>query len=146
MKKPSPRTYTSNADVIVSGMAQEGIGQSAEAGEKKPTGKAAQELTPAILAKMSPGMEMADLENPDLRVRCGATGKKVFFCRYKAASGALRQIKLGEYPPSGSMTPAAARKAFGCEENGSRERCRSAGRQASRKSRGEGRSTPSTRC
>ncbi|MGZ5000560.1 MAG: tyrosine-type recombinase/integrase, partial [Methylomonas sp.] len=40
------------------------------------------------------------------------TGKKVFFYRYKAPSKALREIKLGEFPPTGSMTLAAARKAL----------------------------------
>lgn len=74
-------------------------------------------LTPVIIAGMDPGQELADPEFPGLRVRCGALGnngvsKKVFFYRYKASSGALRQIKLGEFPPSGTMTLAAARKAL----------------------------------
>ncbi len=69
-------------------------------------------LTPVIIAGMLPGQELADPEFPGLRVRCGASGKKVFFYRYKASSGALRQIKLGEFPPSGTMTLATARKAL----------------------------------
>lgn len=35
---------------------------------------------------------------------------QVFFCRYRASDGALREIKLGEFGP---MTPAEARKALG---------------------------------
>lgn len=76
------------------------------------TGKAKDALTPIIITSMRPGEELADKTNPGLRVRCGATGTKSFFYRYKAASGALRQIKLGEFPPSGTMTLAAARKAL----------------------------------
>lgn len=69
-------------------------------------------LNPTIITSMHPGQELADPENPGLRVRCGAKGVKVFFYRYKADSGALRQIKLGEFPPAGVMTLAAARKAL----------------------------------
>ena len=74
--------------------------------------KQAKKLDAVIIAGMAPNMELADPDNPGLRVRCGATGKKTFFYRYRAASGALRQIKLGEFPPTGTMTLAAARKAL----------------------------------
>lgn len=66
-------------------------------------------LTPAIIAAMAPGVELADPDNPGLRVRCTASGGKTFFYRYRAADGALRQIKLGEF---GAMTLAGARSAL----------------------------------
>ena len=62
-------------------------------------------LTALIIAKMQPGDEHADPANPGLRVRCGqpsAQGgkpKRVFFYRYREASGRLRQLKLGEFGP-----------------------------------------------
>lgn len=69
-------------------------------------------LDGVIIAGMTPNMELSDPDNPGLRVRCGSTGKKTFFYRYRAPSGALRQIKLGEFPPTGTMTLAMARKAL----------------------------------
>ncbi len=65
-------------------------------------------LTRQIIADMPPGNELGDPSLPGLRVRSTATGKKVFFYRYRARDGALRQIKLGEF---GAMTLAEARKA-----------------------------------
>lgn len=102
---------TKSQGVIIAGMGQP-VEASPEATEKKPTGKAAQELTPAIVARMQPDDDLGDLRCPGLRIRCGKSGVKTFFYRYKATSGALRQIKLGEFPPSGSMTLAVARKAW----------------------------------
>lgn len=67
-------------------------------------------LTPSIIAGMQSGQELSDPDHPGLRVRCGASGVKVFFYRYKTPGGALRQFKLGEFPPSGNMTLAAAVK------------------------------------
>ncbi|KQR90192.1 hypothetical protein ASG35_02995 [Burkholderia sp. Leaf177] len=57
---------------------------------------------------MAPGVELSDPDNPGLRVRCNSSAK-VFFYRYRAPDGALRQIKLGEF---GAMTLAAARAAL----------------------------------
>lgn len=68
-----------------------------------------QPLTPAIIAAMAPGRELADRDNPGLRVRCNASGTRTFFYRYRATDGALRQIKLGEF---GAMTLAGARSAL----------------------------------
>ncbi len=88
---------------------------------EKPKGRAENEFTPAFIAAMKPlpdknnklkAWELGDLKTPGLRVRCGTSGKKVFLYRYKAPSGVYRQIKLGEFPPSGSMTLADARKAL----------------------------------
>lgn len=46
-------------------------------------------------------------ENSGLRVKCGSTGVKTFFYRYKSpVSGKLTQIKIGNYP---AVTLAAAR-------------------------------------
>lgn len=72
----------------------------------KPTGAGA--LTSAIIAAMLPGVELSDPDHPGLRIRCNASSK-VFFYRYRASDGALRQIKLGEF---GAMTLAAARSAL----------------------------------
>jgi integrase len=72
------------------------------------TGASAKTLTPAIIAAMTPGVELSDPDNPGLRVRCNASAK-VFFYRYRAPDGALRQIKLGEF---GAMTLAGARSAL----------------------------------
>jgi integrase len=76
----------------------------------KPTPKRAgpSALSPAIIAAMTPGVELSDPDHPGLRVRCNATSR-VFFYRYRASDGALRQIKLGEF---GAMTLAAARSAL----------------------------------
>jgi len=43
-----------------------------------------------------------------LRVRCLGSGQKVFFCRYRARDGALREFNLGEVGP---LTLAKARHA-----------------------------------
>lgn len=77
----------------------------------RPTQNAASSspLTPAIITAMTPKMELADRDNPGLRVRCNASGTKTFFYRYRAPDGALRQIKLGEF---GAMTLAGARSAL----------------------------------
>src|SRR3990172_7290525 len=48
-------------------------------------------------------------DHPGLRVR-RTNAARVFFYRYRARDGALREIKLGEFGP---MTPAEARKALG---------------------------------
>jgi hypothetical protein len=54
-------------------------------------------LTAAIIAAMKPGDELSDPDrhHKGLRVRCNPSGKQVFFYRYRASDGALRQIKLG---------------------------------------------------
>jgi len=57
---------------------------------------------------MEPGEERGDARCPGLRVRCLATGKKVFFYRYRAQDGALREIRLGDV---GALTLAKARDA-----------------------------------
>jgi integrase len=57
---------------------------------------------------MKPGEERGDAQCPGLRVRCSATGKKVFFYRYRARDGALREIRLGDV---GALTLAKARDA-----------------------------------
>jgi hypothetical protein len=62
-------------------------------------------LTPGIIADMKPGGERADAKCAGLRVRCTSSAR-VFFYRYRARDGALRQIKLGEFGP---LTLAAAR-------------------------------------
>ncbi len=62
-------------------------------------------LTRQIIADMKPGEELADPENPGLRVRC-TDSARVFFYRYRSTDGALRQIKLGEF---GALTLAGAR-------------------------------------
>jgi Arm domain-containing DNA-binding protein len=45
---------------------------------------------------------------PGLRVRCLARGKRVFFYRYRAQDGALREIRLGDV---GALTLTKARDA-----------------------------------
>jgi hypothetical protein len=63
-------------------------------------------LTAAIIADMTPGEEHGDAQVPGLRVRCSATGKKVFFYRYRSQDPALREITLGDVGP---LTLAKAR-------------------------------------
>ena len=68
-------------------------------------------LTPRIIADLRTGDERADPDHPGLRVRrTNAARVRVFFYRYRARDGALREIKLGEFGP---MTLAEARKALG---------------------------------
>ena len=74
----------------------------------KPTPKKPEPLTAAIIADMAPGEERGDAQAPGLRVRCSATGKKVFFYRYRSQDGALREIILGDVGP---LTLAKARDA-----------------------------------
>lgn len=64
-------------------------------------------LSPAIIAAMQSGEELGDAACPGLRARATSKGEKVFFYRYRAADGALRQIKVGQFGP---LTLAAARK------------------------------------
>jgi len=75
---------------------------------QKPRSKKPQPLTAAIIAYMKPGEERADAQCPGLRVRCLASGQKVFFYRYRGRDGALRQIRLGDFGP---LTLAKARDA-----------------------------------
>ena len=56
-------------------------------------------LTAAIISYLKPGQERADAQCPGLRVRCLASGPKVFFYRYRSRDGALREMKLGEVGP-----------------------------------------------
>lgn len=65
----------------------------------KPTPKKPEPLTAAIIADMAPGEERGDAQVPGLRVRSSATGKKVFFYRYRSQDGALREIILGDVGP-----------------------------------------------
>ncbi|MBE0627868.1 MAG: DUF4102 domain-containing protein [Burkholderiales bacterium] len=65
-------------------------------------------LTPRIIADLRSGDECADPDHPGLRVR-RSNAARVFFYRYRASDGALREIKLGEFGP---MTLAEARKAL----------------------------------
>jgi Arm domain-containing DNA-binding protein len=65
-------------------------------------------LTAAIIADVEPGEERADAQCPGLRVHCSATGKRVFFYRYRSQDGALREIALGDVGP---LTLAKARDA-----------------------------------
>ena len=66
---------------------------------RKPTLKKPQPLTAAIIAYMQAGEERGDAQCAGLRVRCLASGQKVFFYRYRARDGALREIRLGEVGP-----------------------------------------------
>ncbi len=66
-------------------------------------------LSPRIIADMRPGYECGDPDHPGLRIR-RTNAARVFFYRYRARDGALREIKLGEFGP---MTLAEARKALG---------------------------------
>lgn len=72
---------------------------------EKPTLKKPRALTRSIIAQMVLGEEMSDADCRGLRVRRTKTAC-VFFYRYRAADGALRQIKLGEF---GVMSIPAAR-------------------------------------
>ena len=74
----------------------------------KPIPRKAEPLTAAIIAYMEPGEERGDAQCPGLRVRCLANRKKVFFYRYRAQDGALREIRLGDV---GALTLAKARDA-----------------------------------
>ncbi len=75
---------------------------------RKPTPKKPQPLTAAIIAYMKPGEERGDGQCAGLRVRCLASGQKVFFYRYRGRDRALREIRLG---PVGPLTLAKARDA-----------------------------------
>ena len=77
---------------------------------KKPTLDSATQrrsLTQRIIADMTPGEELGDQDCRGLRVRCTTSGNAYFFYRYRAPSGALRQISLGKFGP---LTLAGARK------------------------------------
>ena len=75
---------------------------------EKPIPRRPEALTAAIIAYMEPGEERGDAQCPGLRVRCLVRGKKVFFYRYRAQDGALREIRLGDV---GALTLARARDA-----------------------------------
>lgn len=66
---------------------------------EKPVLKRPEPLTAAIIADLRAGEERGDAQWPGLRVRCTSTGRKVFFCRYRAQGGALRDIRLGDAGP-----------------------------------------------
>jgi integrase len=72
----------------------------------KPTLKNVAPLTASIIAYLKTGEERGDAQCPGLRVRCLATGRKVFFYRYRGRDGALREIRLGDVGP---LTLAKAR-------------------------------------
>jgi hypothetical protein len=55
-------------------------------------------LSPRIIADMRSGDECGDPDHPGLRVR-RTNAARVFFYRYRAGDGALREIKLGEFGP-----------------------------------------------
>ncbi|HYL91029.1 MAG TPA: tyrosine-type recombinase/integrase [Burkholderiales bacterium] len=74
----------------------------------KPTLKKPGPLTAAIIADMAPGEDRGDTQVAGLRVRSSATGKKVFFYRYRSRDRALREIILGDVGP---LTLAKARDA-----------------------------------
>ena len=73
----------------------------------KPTLNALSPLTAAIISQMKSGQERGDSLCRGLRVRCLAGGTKVFFYRYRATGGSLREIRLGEF---GALTLAKARE------------------------------------
>ena len=75
---------------------------------QKPILRKPEPLTAAIIADMKPGEERGDAQCAGLRVRCSASGKKVFFYRYRSKDGALREIRLGDVGP---LTLAKARDA-----------------------------------
>lgn len=75
---------------------------------QKPILRKPEPLTAGIIADMEPGEERGDAQCPGLRVRCAASGKKVFFYRYRSKDGALREIRLGDVGP---LTLAKARDA-----------------------------------
>ena len=66
-------------------------------------------LTPRIIADLRSGDECADPDYPGLRVR-RTNAARVFFYRYRASDGALREIKLGEF---GSHDPGGGQEGFG---------------------------------
>ena len=76
--------------------------------QQKPILRKPEPLTAGIIADMGPGEERGDAQCPGLRVRCAASGKKVFFYRYRSKDGALREIRLGDVGP---LTLAKARDA-----------------------------------
>lgn len=76
--------------------------------QQKPIPRKPEPLTAAIIADMQPGEERGDAQCAGLRVRCSASGKKVFFYRYRSKDGALREIRLGDVGP---LTLAKARDA-----------------------------------
>jgi integrase len=75
---------------------------------QKPIPRRPEPLTASIIAYMQPGEERADAQCAGLRVRCLASGRRVFFYRYRAPDGALREIRLGDVGP---LTLAKARVA-----------------------------------
>jgi Arm domain-containing DNA-binding protein len=75
---------------------------------RKSTLKKPQPLTAAIIAYMQAGEERGDALCAGLRVRCLASGQKVFFYRYRGRDGALPEIRLGQVGP---LTLAKARDA-----------------------------------
>jgi integrase len=74
----------------------------------KPTLKVLIPLTAAIISHMKSGEERGDTLCRGLRVRCLVSGKRVFFYRYRAKEGVLREIRLGEF---GALTLSKAREA-----------------------------------
>lgn len=76
--------------------------------QQKPIPRKPEPLTASIIADMQPGEERGDAQCAGLRVRCSASGKKVFFYRYRSKDGALREIRLGDVGP---LTLAKARDA-----------------------------------
>ena len=66
-------------------------------------------LARRIIADLRSGDERADSDYPGLRVR-RTNVTRMFFYRYRAHEGVLREIRLGEFGP---MTLAEARKALG---------------------------------
>lgn len=54
----------------------------------------------ALETMKSDGSDKADVgENRGLRVSCGKTGVKSFFCRYTSSvTGKLVQVKIGNFP------------------------------------------------
>lgn len=75
---------------------------------QKPIPRKPELLTAAIIAEMAVCEERSDAQSAGLRVRCSASGRKVFFYRYRARDGALREIRLGDVGP---LTLAKARDA-----------------------------------
>ncbi len=75
---------------------------------QKPIPRKPEPLTASIISYMQPGEERGDAQCAGLRVRCSALGKKVFFYRYRARDGSLREIRLGDV---GALTLAKARDA-----------------------------------
>ena len=73
---------------------------------QKTTPRKLQALIAGIIADMKGGEERGDAQCRGLRVRCSASGKKVYFYRYRAKDGALRDIRLGDVGP---LTLAKAR-------------------------------------